>query len=442
MIKILILSCFSLLTLSMFAQNDQTPIDGAQISPEILSELNHASLERLNAAKLDREAIIGWVSFEQTEYNYTYGPDAFFTYGQVISPDSLPRVSFTGGVFRSFTHGFGQIFDPTAEDLDLSESMLTEADGYEIDSIGFPSIYRRVNHNDIDDTLIITVAITDKKTEEGNPYDGSYWWSPGGLLANDTYVMSPSYAGNPAHGNHHGLTGVSDPGDNVEIQQYKFALTEADTEIFWRSFPVDIVAEPDQVIYTFVEFHTSFEATIEDTAFVFDGASGEANTNSYRTVYDYPVLGQTGYFFDLYREDQFSHNCSYVAAVDARYAAHTGDDEWRNDRLDAYSWWGFRFEYYMNAISSIGIDEEEGISNIIVYPNPAIGESFVMLDMGKVVSGKVEIHDLDGRTIYSGTIQDRSNMMINLEYLNMSAGTYILSVMNSEVVNNERFVIQ
>ena len=82
MIKILILSCFSLLTLSMFAQNDQTPIDGAQISPEILSELNHASLERLNAAKLDREAIIGWVSFEQTEYNYTYGPDAFFTYGQ------------------------------------------------------------------------------------------------------------------------------------------------------------------------------------------------------------------------------------------------------------------------------------------------------------------------------------------------------------------------
>ena len=65
-----------------------------------------------------------------------------------------------------------------------------------------------------------------------------------------------------------------------------------------------------------------------------------------------------------------------------------------------------------------------------------------MLDMGKVVSGKVEIHDLDGRTIYSGTIQDRSNMMINLEYLNMSAGTYILSVMNSEGVNNERFVIQ
>jgi hypothetical protein len=76
------------------------------------------------------------------------------------------------------------------------------------------------------------VAITNKQIEAEIPYDGSFWWSPGGLLSDDTWVLSPSYAGNPALGNHHGLTGTSSPEDNVEIQQYKFALTEADTEMF------------------------------------------------------------------------------------------------------------------------------------------------------------------------------------------------------------------
>lgn len=432
----------SLFCIGVTAQEGQTPQESAQLSNEVLSELNRGSLERLNGVEIDREEINGWVSFEQTQYNLTYGPDAFFTYGQVITPDTLPRVSFSDGTFRSFTHGFGQIFDPTAEDMDLSESMLTIADGYEIDSIGFPCIYRRVNHNDIDDTLIITVAITDKKTESGNPYDGSFFWTPSGLLINDTYVISPSYIGDAAHGNHHGLTGVSDPGDNVEIQQYKFALTDADTEIFWRSFPVDISASPDQVVYTFVEFQTSFEATIEDTAFVFDGALGEANTNSFRTVYDYPAVEQTGYFFDLYREDERSHNASYVVAADTRYGAHVGDDEWRNDRLEVFSWWGFRFEYYMNATSSVGIAEEKSNDGINVYPNPVMGEMFVTLDIGAVVSGKVSIHDLDGRLVYSGIIEDKSQLKINLEKFNMSAGTYILSVQNSERIMNERFVIQ
>ena len=391
---------------------------------------------------MNREDINGWVSFELTEYNYTYGPDAFFTYGQVITPDSLPRVSFSGGVYRSFTHGFGQIFDPTAEDMELSEARLTIADSYEIDSIGFPSIYRRVNHNDIDDTLIITVAITDKKTEEGNPYDGAYWWSPGGLLPTDTYVMSPSYAGNPSHGNHHGLTGVSDPGENVEIQQYKFALTEDDTEVFWRSFPVDVVAEPDQVVYTFVEFQTSFEPTLEDTAFVFDGALGEANTNSFRTVYDYPVAEQTGYFFDLYRDDEFSHNASYVALAETRYAAYTDDDEWRNDRLDVYSWWGFRFEYYMNATSSVGISEVYGDQEIGVFPNPTNGEITVSLKDGTSISGNLEIHDLDGRLVYSSEVNNLKHINLNTTQLNFTTGVYVLSLNTAEGVLNQRIVVQ
>ncbi|MFT5821090.1 MAG: hypothetical protein ACI8ZM_002339 [Crocinitomix sp.] len=442
--KRLILTSFLILSLSIFAQEGETPMEGTQISAEILNELNRGSLERLNAAQTDREAINGWVSFELTEYNYTYGEDAFFTYGQVISPDTLPRVSFTGGTFRSFTHGFGQIFDPTAEDMELSEARLTAADSYEIDSIGFPSFYRRVNHNDIDDTLIITVAITDKKIEAGNPYDGSFFWSPGGLLATDTYVMSPSYAGNPAHGNHHGLTGTNDPSNNVEIQQYKFALTEDDTEVFWRSFPVNIVAGPDQVIYTFVEFQTSFEATIEDTAFVFDGALGEANTNSFRTIYDFPVVEQTGYFFDLYRDDQFSHNASYVVAADTRYAAHTGDNEWRNDRLEIYSWWGFRFEYFMNATSSVSVAEEEIGNKITISPNPTalFGETFITLNIGTVVSGHLEIHDMGGRLIHSLDVENKSQIFLNLERFNIKAGTYILSVQNDDGILKERFVIQ
>lgn len=440
--KQLFLSCLVAVAFTGFAQESPEPVAGTLISPEILNELNHQSLERLNAAEVDRDAINGWVSFEQTQYNYTYGPDAFYTYAQIVTPDSLPRVSFPDGVYRSFIHGFGQIFDPTAEDMGFSDAQLTLADGYEIDSIGFPGFYSRVNHNDIDDTLIITVAVTDKMVEPTAPYDGSFWWAPGGLLSNDIYVNSPSYEGSSEHGNHHGLTGVSDPASHVEIQQYKFALTEEDIEGYWYSFPVNVVAGPDQLVYTFVEFQTSFEATIEDTAFVFDGAVGEANTNSFRTIYDYPVTPQTGYFFDLYREDLMSHNCSYAVTPDTRYGAYTGDLEWRNHRLEGFSWWGFRFEYYMNAVSSVSIDEDELISGITVFPNPVAGESVITVQLGEEFTGKVEIHNLDGRLVYSGTIANKNQFMLNLEENKLGAGTYVLSIENSEKVMNERFIVQ
>lgn len=437
--KILFSALLTGLTGGLLAQDEQ-PMAGSEMSPEVVNMLNHQSQQRLKALNTDRETIDGWVSFEQTEYNFTYGPDAFFTYGQVISPDSLARVSFTGGVFRSFTHGFGQIFDPTASDMDLTDNQLTHVDSYTIDSIGFPSIYRRVNHNDIDDTLLITVAITDKETSEGNPYDGSYWWTPDGLVSDDIYVMAPSYAGDPADGFHHGLTGTSDAGSNVEITQYKFALTEDDTELFWRSFPVDIEAEADQVVYTFVEYVPSFEATIEDTAFVFDGAEGVANTNSYRTIYDYPVDEGLGYFFDLYREDQYSYNASYVADATTRYAEHSGDDEWRNARLNVYSLWGFRFEYYMNAVSSVSIDEET-FTDLELYPNPANSNSVLSFSK-EIQEGQLSIVDINGRIVLNRDVKTLVNNKLNLEALNLSPGVYNVILTSEEDQSISKLIVK
>ncbi len=248
MLKSTITFLLTLITGVTIAQTNETPQPDATISPLIIEELNNAAWARLLNESDDRDEINDWVSFELTNYLWIYGADNFFTYGQVISPDSVPRVSFTGGAFRSFTHGFGQLFDPTALDLDVVDSRLATVDPYQIDSIGFPSLYRRVNHNGIDDTLLITVAITDKVTNAVNPYDGSIFWTPGGVLPDTTSVMSPAYAGVEANGYHYGLTGTSDPAANVEIQTYKFALTEADTEVNWRSFPVDISAEANQVV--------------------------------------------------------------------------------------------------------------------------------------------------------------------------------------------------
>lgn len=412
---------------------------GEEIPNDILERLNHEARERRNQAVMDREEINGWVSFELTQYDYVHGEDAFYTYGQVVSPDSLPRVSFTGGVYSSFLHGFGQIFDPTAEDMELSDQQLTLADGYSIDSIGIPTIYRRVNHNGIDDTLVITVAVTDKETEGGNPYDGSYWWSPSGLLTSDIYVMAPSYAGDPAHGYHHGLTGTSDAGENVTIQQYKFALTEDDTESFWRSYPVDITADPNQVVYTFVEFKPSFESTSEDTAFVFDGALGEANTNSFRTIYDYPKSEIVGYFFDLYREDNWSYNASYVASTNTRYAAYTGDDEWRNSRLDSYSTWGFRFEYYMNATSSVGV-EEETANDIMVYPNPA-KDQVVISGWSEGTAANIEIVNLDGKLVYQQQ-SVKHTLILNPRRLGLSKGVYFVSISTENGSETKKLLVE
>lgn len=441
--KKLLFTCFAMALIgSVWSQNNEQPIPGSQISDELLNELNHQSAVR-RMPGTNREEINGWVSFELTEYELVYGPDAFFTYGQVITPDSLPRVSFTGGVFSSFTQGFGQFFDPTAEDMQYSDSRLSPADPYSIDSIGFPCIYRRVNHNGIDDTLIITIAVTDKETEPGNPYEGNFWWSPSGLLSGDLYVIAPSYAGSAAHGYHHGLTGVSDAGNNVEIQQLKFALTEDDTEIFWRSFPVNIEAEADQVIYTYVEFKPSFTTTMDDTAFVFTGGEGEANTNSFRTIYDYPTAEQTGYFFDLYRDDYQSYNASFVSPTDLRYGAYTGDNAWRNDYLDVYSWWGFRFEYFMRATSSIGLEEEQANNqNLKVYPNPATENDVITISYNEAAIGSLTIQDVDGRIVYTETINSGTNQVqIDAKKMGLSAGIYVVTLAARDSNYSQKLIV-
>ncbi|MCG8578214.1 MAG: T9SS type A sorting domain-containing protein [Flavobacteriales bacterium] len=404
-------------------QTNETPQAGTEISPEILEELNRNSIERLTSVNADREEINGWVSFELTNYEWVYGADNFYTYGQVISPDTIGKVSFTGGVFRSWTHGFGQMFDPTALDLDINDELLTVADSYEIDSIGFPSIYRKVNHVGPADSLDLTVVITDKVTEAGNPYAGSVFWNPGGLLTDETNVMTPSYEGSTADGHHYGLTGTSDPGSNVEVQKYTFALTDDDDEIFWRAFPVDVSAEADQVVYAFVEFRPSTPDEVGDTLFVFDGAEGVQNRTSYRTVYDYPMDEQVGYFFDLNREDNFTYNASYVEEVNARYILNEGDDEWRNERLSAYSLWGFRFEYYVHATSSVGIDEDI-ISSFDVYPNPSNKEFTIRLPKSEN-AGNIVIRDASGKQVFTTTISE-IDLTLDSEELGINAGVYFI----------------
>lgn len=425
-----------------FGQHNEGPKSGTKIESPLLNQLNHESIRRLSGSA-NRETINGWVSFEQTEYNYTYGPELFYTYGQVITPDSLARVVFTDGTYSSFTQGFGQLFDPTAEDMQYSDSRLTSADAYTIDSIGFPCIYRRVNHNGIDDTLVITIAVTDKATGEENPYAGNFWWSPSGLLLQDTYVLSPSYAGNPADGYHYGLTGVNDPGNNVSIQKLKFALTAADTAIFWRSFPVSISADPDQVVYTYVEYKPSFTTSITDTAFVFDGGVGEANTNSFRTIYDYPASPATGYFFDLYREDGQSYNASYVCPSDLRYGAYTGDNAWRNDYMDVYSWWGFRFEYYMNANSSVALEEQVAENDMFsIYPNPAVHGDQLTINFNEAKTGQLTIEDLNGRIVFSTMLVNESSIAINSGQLELAKGIYIVGFDSGMTKQTEKLVIQ
>lgn len=421
----------------LFGQSQ--PNEDNLITPTLLEELNRDSKLRIGAEKNDRDVINGWVSFERTMYDYVYGPDQFYTYGQVISTDSLARVSFSDGVYPSFTQGFGQLFDPTADDMELSDAKLLPVDSYEIDSIGFPCLYRRVNHNGIDDTLRITVAVTNKETGEGNPYDGSYWWTPGGLLASDMYILAPSYEGVPVDGRHNGLLGFSDVGADVEIQVYEFLLTDADTEINWKAFPVNIEAEADQIVYTMVEFRPAFVETFLDTAFVFDGAEGEATMNSFRTVYDYPTSGSLGHFFDLYRPDEYSYNASYIIDTDLRYKAFTGPDDWRNNRLDIYGNWGFRFEYYMNATSSIGINENES-SNLNIYPNPTKDQ--INIQFRAPYNGMLIIKDIAGKEIFSQKLIAMESMQLEANILGLSAGVYLVELSNEETVETKKIVIE
>lgn len=82
--------------------------------------------------------------------------------------------------------------------------------------------------------------------------------------------------------------------------------------------------------------------------------------------------------------------------------------------------------------STVGIDDEFEIQNLSVYPNPATTDLNIELvqDLGTEVN--LSIVDLAGRTVYASAISNVGQTeVINLESLNISAGSYILNI-NSE----------
>ena len=85
-----------------------------------------------------------------------------------------------------------------------------------------------------------------------------------------------------------------------------------------------------------------------------------------------------------------------------------------------------------DATSTVGIEDELEIQSLSVYPNPATSELNIVLnqDLGNEVN--LTIIDLTGKVIYNSLIPNTGQTeTINLESLNIAAGSYILNI-NSE----------
>src|SRR5699024_9281397 len=63
-----------------------------------------------------------------------------------------------------------------------------------------------------------------------------------------------------------------------------------------------------------------------------------------------------------------------------------------------------------------------------VYPNPSQGSFKVSIDNMDINSGKIEVFDLNGRSIYQGAYKDFNSGEIQLDLSPEKSGMYILKL--------------
>ncbi len=147
-----------------------------------------------------------------------------------------------------------------------------------------------------------------------------------------------------------------------------------------------------------------------------------------------------GYFFDANRLDGFSYNASYVEEVNARYVLNEGANAWRNGRLAVYSLWGFRFEYYVNAISSLNT-EKLAKNQFEIYPNPAADVFTIRIPL-HLTATTIEISDMTGKKLYSDSKTKTGTVVLSKQQLNLTPGNYLVSIQTETSRTTRKLVLQ
>lgn len=111
------------------------------------------------------------------------------------------------------------------------------------------------------------------------------------------------------------------------------------------------------------------------------------------------------------------------------YNSFRGDDDCRNNRLDVYGNWGFRFEYFINAVLSVGRSEVDP-AEMNVYPNPTNG--VFSIDLNDNFSCLLEIKDIAGQLIYSEQIEQSAKIQLNIYVLGLARGVYLIELHTEE----------
>lgn len=439
-LKSLVSSVFIISTTFSFSQDLILPKEN--ISEEFRHSIaQHLLMRQAQYENQDRDEVDLWMGYNPLAVNYLYDPGLFDTFAWVISPDSVPvYASASGSFIHPFIHGFGEMFDPTAEDYELIDGRISAADPYLIDSIGAIFSYRRANHNGIDDTLKVTIGVSNKMTEASNPYYTEFTYEPVDIILDSLKLLVPGYDGSEEDGYHSGLTGYTDEANDVEIHEFRFALTEEHIGNGFKAFPINLVVDPDQVVYSFFEFLPSFEYSEMDTSWSFAGATAEQSANGMVASYYSQTNDDVGYFFDLSRSDDFTYSVPFALFVDTRYGIN--DDPERNNRLGIFPISGFHIEYYVVASSSVSIQENDEALKSHIYPNPVTENFSVQVLNNESNEMRLSIYDMAGKEIYTSTYKGTSTINLNRTDLKLQSGVYMIDIVADKFHETKRLIIQ
>ena len=85
------------------------------------------------------------------------------------------------------------------------------------------------------------------------------------------------------------------------------------------------------------------------------------------------------------------------------------------------------------------VNENES-SSLSIYPNPAVGETFVTLESAGL--NEVSVYDIQGRLVSKQIVVATEGEQVRLSTETLNAGVYFVTVSNDSAVSTAKLVVK
>ncbi len=379
-----------------------------------------------------------WFDYGDAMNNYlgTFQSDSSEILSYPLFPDSTLKYNFSNGLFNTF-HSIGNLLQATDTLFNYGwyngEMKLLPTSTYKLDSISTELFYFR-NLTNVTDSLIINVGVNPTAQQSGlrvfNP--NVFFFDNFG----DSVVRFRDFPYNSAK---------NEMGTIQNTKRFAIALDSnflADTTSYGSNIIQLSTASLPQInaggnVYLSMSFKPGFTWNLN---------SDTLNTKNYIRYLHYKEQKSShDNTIRYYRDDStgVDFNRNYFVNTNIRYNnATTFNNRMypRNIYSKTFNQDQFYFQYKISSnnagLVEVGLRNLSILSNVNVYPNPAIDILNVTLENTNPTT--IKVYNMNGQLVFNKNVVNENN--VSVDFSEFSSGIYSMQILNNEKVITKKVI--